>query len=442
MNVKQSSIQDERIQKLNDRSHVKGKSVIYWMQASQRTRYNHALEYAALTANQLKQPLIVYFGLTSDFPEANLRHYRFMLEGLREVKNDLKDRGIFFCIRQEQPVQGIISLAKTASAVIVDRGYLKIQKQWRNEAASNLECPLIQVESDCVVPVETASAKEEYSAATLRPKIHRLFPLFLKPLDQYDIETPSLDRDIDTIDIDDIETLISKMKIDRSAGAVERFKGGTGKALKNLDDFIETKLESYPEKRNDPNEDVQSHLSPYLHFGQISPLDIALRTLESGREGTDVFLEELVIRRELSLNFVNYNRRYDTFTGLPEWARKTLNDHRKDKREYIYPADVFEQAGTHDELWNAAQIEMNRTGKMHGYMRMYWAKKILEWTKNPEEAIKTSIYLNDKYELDGRDPNGYTGIAWSIGGVHDRPWFERPVFGLSLIHISEPTRPY
>jgi len=198
-----------------------------------------------------------------------------------------------------------------------------------------------------------------------------------------------------------------------------------------LDSFFEERLSGYNEKRNDPNENVSSNLSPYLHFGQISAQRIALETYKRKHniETKDAFLEELIVRRELSDNFCFYNKNYDSFDGFPEWAKKTLNEHRKDKREFTYHLEQFEKAKTHDDLWNAAQIEMVKTGKMHGYMRMYWAKKILEWTETPEEALEYSIYLNDKYELDGRDPNGYTGCAWSIGGVHDRAWTERPVFG-------------
>jgi deoxyribodipyrimidine photo-lyase len=193
--------------------------------------------------------------------------------------------------------------------------------------------------------------------------------------------------------------------------------------------------------RNNPTRDAQSNLSPYLHFGQISAQRVALEVLKYlslppfAREGTEggishaAFLEELIIRRELSDNFCFYNRDYDNFEGFPDWAKKTLNKHRKDRRDYIYTVKQFEHAKTHDDLWNAAQMEMAKRGKMHGYMRMYWAKKILEWTESPEKAMEVAIYLNDQYELDGRDPNGYAGIAWSIGGVHDRAWNERPIFG-------------
>jgi deoxyribodipyrimidine photo-lyase len=195
-----------------------------------------------------------------------------------------------------------------------------------------------------------------------------------------------------------------------------------------LTEFIKKKLDLYPVKRNDPNQDVTSHMSPYLHFGQISPLYIALRVIDSNSKGKEAYLEELIVRRELSHNYVFYNNKYDKYVSLPPWAKNTLNFHGRDKREYIYSLKDFEGAKTHDVYWNAAQKEMVLTGKMHGYMRMYWGKKILEWTKSPPEGFKIALYLNNKYELDGRDPNGYAGVAWCFG-KHDRAWSERRVFG-------------
>jgi deoxyribodipyrimidine photo-lyase len=205
---------------------------------------------------------------------------------------------------------------------------------------------------------------------------------------------------------------------------------GARAAQKVLQIFISENLSRYASERNDPNAQAQSNLSPYLHFGQISAQRVVLELLKIPPSlSREAFLEELIVRRELAENFCLYNEAYDAFAGFPAWAQKTLNTHRSDPREFIYTREEFEKAVTHDELWNAAQREMVRTGKMHGYLRMYWAKKILEWSASPEEALATAIFLNDTYELDGRDSNGYTGIAWSIGGVHDRPWFDRPIFG-------------
>ena len=421
-------IHKERIKVLNQKRVRRGAYVLYWMQASQRTIYNHALEYALDQANELKKPLVVFFGITDHFPEANERHYAFMLEGLKEVKQDLRKRGIQMVILHQSPELGALKMAKKASLVIVDRGYLRIQRQWRQFVATRLDCPLIQVESEAVVPVEEASSKEEYSAATLRPKVLMKLSRFLIPLEEREPSVSSLSMDFDSFEIDDLEKALSKLQIDRSVGRVSSFHGGTKEALNHLEVFIREKLDRYPEMRNDPNQNALSHMSPYLHFGQISPLYIALKVKQTESPAAKAFLEELVVQRELSLNFVFYNDDYDSFKGLPQWAQKTLKDHQRDRRPYLYSMAELEDGKTHDPYWNAAQKEMRTTGKMHGYMRMYWGKKILEWTKKPEEAYRIALYLNNKYELDGRDPNGFAGVAWCFG-KHDRPWPERPIFG-------------
>jgi deoxyribodipyrimidine photo-lyase len=194
--------------------------------------------------------------------------------------------------------------------------------------------------------------------------------------------------------------------------------------------FMALGLDRYDQTSRDPNAHGLSGLSPWLHFGQIAPQSVALEAVASPRtEGQQAFLEQLIVRRELADNFCMHNPHYDSIGGIPAWGRATLDKHRDDIREYVYARDAWERAATHDPLWNAAQHEMVRTGSMHGYMRMYWAKKILEWSKTPEDAIRTAIYLNDRYQLDGRDPNGYVGVLWSMGGLHDRPWKERSVFG-------------
>jgi deoxyribodipyrimidine photo-lyase len=421
-------IQRERIQALNEKAIRKGRFVLYWMQASQRAECNHALEYAILKANELLQPVLVFFGITDHFPEGNERHYYFMLEGLREVTRSLEKRGIRMVIEHRSPELGIVKWAKEASLVVVDRGYLRIQKEWRSEAARQLNCPLIQVESDVVVPVEEASLKEEYAAATLRPKLRKRLDRFLVPLKVRDPVADSLSLRIKSFDLEDLDESLSKLGIDRSVKRVNGLRGGTGEAKRHLKIFSEEKLDRYPELRNDPTLDGLSRMSPYLHFGQISPLYIALKVMERKSPGQEAFLEELIIRRELSMNFTFYNERYDSFDSVPKWAKQSLSTHRKDKRDYLYTLEELESAQTHDPYWNAAQREMVLRGKMHGYMRMYWGKKILEWSKAPDEAFQNALCLNNKYELDGRDPNGFAGVAWCFG-KHDRPWGERPVFG-------------
>jgi deoxyribodipyrimidine photo-lyase len=312
--------------------------------------------------------------------------------------------------------------------VVVDRGYLKIQRGWRAYAAQQMDCPLVQVESDVIVPAEEASPKEEYSAATFRPRVTRKLDRFLVPLQENHPVKGSLSLDFDSFDISDLEKAIPRLPIDRGVKRVSYFQGGTSQARSYLQAFLQEKIDDYPGLRNDPTRDTLSHMSPYLHFGQISPLFIALEALETISPGREAFLEELIVRRELSMNFVLYNENCDSFAGVPEWAQKKLRAHQKDGRPYLYNLEELEKAKTHDPYWNAAQEEMVITGKMHGYMRMYWGKKILEWSRTPEDAFRTAIYLNNKYELDGRDPNGFTGVAWCFG-KHDRPWGERPIFG-------------
>jgi deoxyribodipyrimidine photo-lyase len=421
-------IREERIRFLNQKRVKKGAYVLYWMQASQRAEYNHALQYAIVKANELRQPVIVFFGITDRFPEANERHCTFMLEGLKEVQQSLREKGIQMVVRHKSPEMGAVQLAKKASLAVVDRGYLKVQRQWREYAARRIDCPFIQVESDVIVPVEEASPKEEYTAATLRPKIHKKLNHFLVPLSQRDPVIHSLFLDLDSFDIHDVPTVVSRFHIDHSVRIVGSFHGGTNDAKKRLQDFLEHKLDRFGDLRNDPTVEYVSHLSPYLHFGQISPLYIALKVSERNSPAKEAFLEELIIRRELSMNFVFYNEQYDSFESIPDWAKRTLKAHRKDRRPYLYSLGELEGAKTHDPYWNAAQKEMLLTGKMHGYMRMYWGKKILEWTGTPEEAFRTALYLNNKYELDGRDPNGFAGVAWCFG-KHDRPWAPRPIFG-------------
>ncbi len=422
-------IEPERISQLNNcpvRS--RGRYVIYWMQAAQRTEYNHALELAIEKANKLKLPVVCVFGLTDNYPEANLRHYTFMLEGLRQTQSQLEDRSIKFVIRHDSPDSAAIKLAKQASMVITDDGYLRIQRKWRNTAAKKIDCPLYEVTTNLIVPVRQASLKEEFSAGTFRPRITAKIGYYLKKLNPLKPKFNSLRFDFDCFDIGDINKAIVNLKIDHSVKTAEKFKGGTNYAKKLLSEFIEQKLDRFADDRNDPNLDCVSHLSPYLHFGQISPLYVALEVMKTKSPGKAVFLEELIVRRELSHNFVWFNRDYDSFNALPPWAKRTLNFHKRDKRQYLYSLDDLEQAKTHDPYWNAAQKEMRLTGKMHGYMRMYWGKKIIEWSKNPQQAFKAALHLNNKYELDGRDPNGFTGVAWCFG-KHDRAWSERPIFG-------------
>ncbi len=426
------TIQQQRIQPLNDRKIQKGRYVLYWMQQSQRVEYNHALEYAIEMANHLRLPILVVFGLMTDYPDANLRHYTFMLEGLLETQETLKKQGIKMIVQKGHPADAALEAGKKAAAIICDRGYLRHQRNWRKKVAAESICRMVQVESDAVVPVEVVSGKAEYAARTVRPKIH-------KHLDDFLIDVPSLVTDrssinlkLKGIDISQPQTLLDSMGIDKRVAPVSRFfSGGTSQAKRLLNTFIRNRLVRYDQHSNQPQTNDISHMSPYLHFGQISPVYIALtvkKADDSLKENKERYLEELIVRRELAMNFTLHTPRYDSYDCIPEWAKRTLRDHRHDKRDGTYNRNQLENAETHDVYWNAAMNEMKYTGFMHNYMRMYWGKKILEWSTSPQKAFATTLAINNKYFVDGRDPNSYTGVAW-IYGVHDRAWGERPIFG-------------
>jgi deoxyribodipyrimidine photo-lyase len=424
-------IHGERVQRLNRQDVRSGDYVLYWMQHAQRASGNHALVYAIREANRQQLPLVAVFGITQRFPDANTRSYTFMLEGLQETRRALRNRGIQLVVQLKPPVEAVTTLARNASLVVVDCGYLRIERRWRERAAERLPCRLVQVETDVVVPVATVSQKEEYAAYTIRPKIHKHLDTFLVPLEETPLQRGSLDLQIEHLGFDDVDGTVHDMRINRSADAVKTFRGGASQAEALLEQFIVSKLHAYADRRNEPSDDFLSHMSPYLHFGQISPLYVAQRVRQAegvDQENQDAYLEELVVRRELSMNFCTYNPDYDNLACLPDWARETLDEHAADRREYIYGLEAFEQARTHDAYWNAAQQEMVLTGKMHGYMRMYWGKKILEWTPGPGVAHRVALELNNRYEIDGRDANGYTGVAWCFG-KHDRAWAERDVYG-------------
>jgi len=402
------------------------------MQQSQRADYNHALEYAIQQANRLGQGVLVAFGLMDDYPEANLRHYTFMLEGLKETRSALARRGIKMVIQKGAPHEVAIKLGRRASVIVCDCGYLRHQKAWRDRVAQQAACRVVQVESDVIVPLRVVSGKAEYAARTIRPKIHKHLTDYLLDFKPTAVKKSSLNLNTESIDIEDIGAVLKTMNLDRSVPPVSKFfKGGSSRARQIFKSFLHRRLAHYVDNRNQPQTDDISHMSPYLHFGQISALYLALQInfINSGlKDARDSFLEELIVRRELAMNFVNHAPHYDSYKCLPNWARATLADHRKDPRDHVYTRRQLENAQTHDEYWNAAMREMRYTGFMHNYMRMYWGKKILEWSETPEHAFRTTLAINNKYFLDGRDPNSFTGVAW-VYGVHDRAWFERPVFG-------------
>jgi deoxyribodipyrimidine photo-lyase len=417
-----------RILELNDQpERPAGDYVLYWMQSAQRTSYNHALEYAIARANELGRPPLVFFGLTDCYPSANIRHFRFMLEGLQEVQRSLEERNIAFVLWRIDPFAGAAELARDACMVITDDAHLPFLREWRSALARQVRCRMYEVATNLIVPVHIASEKEEFSAGTFRPRVTRLLPGFLKPL-RHTAPKHRFKGDMDCCEIEDIPSLLPLLAVDRTTKPTNHFHGGASYAKLLLNEFLKSKLQDYGSGANDPTRDCLSNMSPYLHFGQISSLEIALAVSKEGGPSAADYLEELIVRRELAHNFTRYNPKAATYEGLPPWCRRTLEFHAADERQFVYSLPDFENARTHDPYWNAAQREMVLTGKMHGYMRMYWGKKILEWTTSPEDAFRIALHLNDKHELDGRDANGITGVAWCLG-KHDRPWSERPVFG-------------
>jgi deoxyribodipyrimidine photo-lyase len=424
-------IQIERVRDLNEADVREGAYVLYWMQSSQRAEQNHALEYAVQRANDLDQRLLVVFGLTDDYPEANLRHYTFMLEGLKDAQEALEKRGIKMVVRKGSPDEVALDAGKDASLLVTDRGYLRPQKRWREKVAGEAGCLVTQVESDVIVPVELASDKQEHAARTLRPRIQEYLEDFLVGLTPTKISKQSLNMKAEGLDLSDIERVLGGMDLDGSVGALSHlYRGGTSEAKKVFRRFLKNSFDAYVGHRNQPQTDDVSHMSKYLHFGQISPIWLVLeaRKASAKQDNIEAFVEELVVRRELSMNFVFYNDDYDSYSNLPGWAKKTLEEHKGDEREYAYTRKQLENAETHDDYWNAAMKEMVHTGYMHNYMRMYWGKKILEWSNTPEYAYRTTLYLNNKYFLDGRDPNSFANVAW-VFGQHDRGWTERQVYG-------------
>ncbi|MGQ9569467.1 MAG: deoxyribodipyrimidine photo-lyase [Thermodesulfovibrionales bacterium] len=409
---------------------MKGGPVVYWMSRDQRVNDNWALLFAQELAISKKLPLAVIFCLVPSFLGATIRQYSFMIKGLQKLEKNLSDKRIPFFLLKGSPEKEIPKFIKKykVSSLITDFNPLHIKKNWDAYVANNIDIPFYQVDAHNIVPCWLSSPKQEYSAHTFRPKIHKALPEFLEDYPELKKHPISWRGDFSSIDW---KNSLKSLDIDFHIPEVYWIKSGEDEAHLVMKYFLENKLFLYDKKRNDPTKDGQSNLSPYLHFGQISAQSIVLEVMKTNadEQSKNTFLEELIVRKELSDNYCFYNMNYDNFNGLPEWAKKTLNKHRDDRRKYIYTLEQFENAKTHDDLWNAAQMEMVKKGKMHGYMRMYWAKKILEWSESPEQAFKIAIYLNDKYELDGRDPNGYTGIAWSLGGLHDRAWNERPIFG-------------
>jgi deoxyribodipyrimidine photo-lyase len=449
---------------VGDDKNISG-SVLYWMNREMRTDDNWSLYFAQDLANKNNQQLIVVYNLVTGFLGGQNRHLTFKIDALIEIEKKLLNKNIPFCVLVDKTASDKNNFGDTPKmildfckenkigALVTDFYPLNLPKKWNQEILSKIEIPFFEVDSHNIVPSRELTEKKEYAARTIRPKIHKQISEFLEKFPYLTKQDSTTNRN--SINTNSINSKWSEILSNENREEMKWIKPGEKEAKKALDKFIKNILPSYAENRNNPNKNGQSNLSPYLHYGMLSAQTITLKVCDwvgqpiteilsasRNRAKTDLkpeqmtrldhagaFLEELIIRKELSDNFCLHEKNYDNPACFEPWAANSLFRHLGDEREYVYSTQEFENAETHDDLWNACQMEMVNKGKMHGYMRMYWAKKILEWTMNPKDAMEIAVYLNDKYELDGRDPNGYAGVAWSIGGVHDRPWFDRDIFG-------------
>jgi len=402
--------------------------VVYWMQRDQRVHDNWALLYAAMQAQERDVPLAVVFNLVDTFGNTTYRHYDFMFTGLAEVEATLKELGISFFLLRGEPTSTIPDFVNryAVGELVVDQNPLHFTRAWRERIAQILTVRMTEVDAHNIVPVWVASSKAEFAAYTFRPKVVKLLREFLT-------EFPTLPKvkSIPPPPATDWKELLDHVHTDRTVSAVSWIKPGSAAGNEALARFCRGGLLGYDSRRNDPNEDAQSNLSPYIHFGQLAPQRVALAVRSANVPAPDreAYLEELIVRRELTDNYCFYTEGYDRVSSAHAWAQKTIAEHAGDVREYVYDRTVLESAVTHDPLWNAMQIQLRTTGKLHGWCRMYWAKKIFEWSSDAQTAIDNALYLNDRYELDGSDPSGVVGVMWSIAGVHDRAWNERPIFG-------------
>jgi len=431
---------ENRVQLLNQAPLRAGEQyVLYWAQANRRVDSNHALAFAANLANDRRLPLLFYEGLTCSHPNANDRLHAFILEGVPDNARRAVALGIGYVFylrrRSADPNDILYRLADRAAALVTDDypGYLV--RDHNRSVPAKIAIPYYVVDASCIVPTGQ-SGKQEYAAYTIRPKINRVLEEFLKPVEPILVKERWTDAPLSfhtVVTRENIPELLASSEIDHSVARSAEFRGGRAEAKRRLRTFLQRNLKHYARLSREPSVRATSHLSPYLHFGHISSLEVALAAQEYASEHKLIvpeYLEELIVRRELAFNFARYGPEPNTLAALPDWAQKTLRKHARDRREHIYTCKEFEQAATHDPLWNATQRELLRDGVIQGYYRMYWGKKIIEWCKSHQEALEIMIYLHDRYALDGRDPNTYANILWCFG-LHDRPWGERPVFGMT-----------
>jgi len=415
-----------------------GKYVLYWAQANRRVDSNQGFAFAVELANRHDLPLLFYEGLTCSYLHANDRLHTFLLKGVPETQARAEQLGAGYVFhlrrRKSDPDDAFYRVAADAAAVVTDDFPSFVSRDYNHSVPAKLSIPYYAVDSSCIVPMAYFQQRE-YAAYTIRPKIHRVLDECLQPVKlprlrhRWSLPPPALHTGVT---VDQIPSLVASCEIDHSVPVSSEYHGGRREAESRLHHFLKENLKRYARLNREPSARATSGLSPYLHFGCISPLEIALAVKNYAAEHklmADEFLEELIVRRELAFNFARFTKKLDSLSNLPEWARTTLAKHARDRRDPVYTREQLESAQTYDRLWNAAQTELLTRGTIHGYYRMYWGKKIIEWSPTHEEALAAMIDLHDRYALDGRDPNTYTNILWCFG-LHDRPWKERPIFGM------------
>lgn len=423
-----------------------GRYVLYWMQMYKRAQQNPALTEAIRIANHLDLPVVVYEGLNYDYPEANARIHRFILECARDTAAALKDRGIryvFYLQRNADDTRAAAAeMMREAAYVVVDdfpAFILPVVTRKAMELTEDSGVPVLAIDGNGVAPLAEIP-KQEVAARTIRPKLHRLMPSYLFAVPELDpkkdsthLDPPVRGIESELRDASDakLDALVAGCDINMDVLPSLRLRGGRRAALAQLEAFASKGLPHYGSERNNPSNAIESNLSPYLHFGCLAPQEIALRALNSKKapdEAIDAFLEQLIVRRELSYNFCWHNAEHTTLKGLPNWAKETLAAHRHDTRAPIYDEATMERGATEDVIWNAAQRELVATGKFHNYLRMLWGKNIIRWTHSYEQAQEFMIRMHHKYALDGRNPNTYANILWCFG-LHDRAFQERDILG-------------
>ena len=420
---------EKRTMVLRNKTYTGG-PVIYWMNRDQRSDDNWALIYAVQAANEKQVPMCVVFCLAPDYLGATERQYAFMIEGLRQLEPKLKGRGIGFQLLEGLPGIELPSFLHRIGAglVITDFDPLRIEMEWRRRVVGALDIPVVEVDAHNIVPCRTVSKRRVMSFASFRSKVMPLLPEYLveypeaKRTDRvWETEIPPTDWDL----------AIERLHLDRSVKPLSWISPGEEAARKALELFCRERMTEYPEGMVDPSKNAQSDLSPYLHFGHLSSQRAVLevRATRADESIKSIFIEQIVIKKEIADNFCLHTPEYDSVGAFPEWARRSINVHRSDVRGHLYSLEELDNGQTHDPLWNATQMELVKRGKIHGYLREYWANKIIEWTRSPEEAFSFAIHLNDRYSLDGRDPSGYTGVAMVIGGLYGRPWRSKEVLG-------------